>query len=388
MLSYDLSALVKYGGYFSILSAGTVFSTSSHTLKEVGSFALLGLGVAALVSQSNLKDSHVDDVLSIAVYLNRAVPFVLALYLSLGLARWWTLRTKALGVLLASSANVVMQLVSFAPQRKYWKTHEKVYRLAMASVLLVVKAARTTDTHIRADGLVAMNYLMEPEAAALNSVPRFQAPMVCWCWILRLCAEVVVDEMHRGDSGASCMLPLVSLQRHCSIARDGVQSIHTHLSTQLPFAYVHLIIWLVNSSNFALAFLGGVSGCLAWQRRDFQAIAIQIVFQVVVPAVYQGLLVVTYIIHDPMGEDILDFPIIAYQTSTSQQCEYFESVGCQRFPAAHIISKIERGKKVAPDLCEKGASAENTTETQTICRSLSTEIELGCRIAKSNLDSL
>ena len=33
---------------------------------------------------------------------------------------------------------------------------------------------------------------------------------------------------------------------------------------------------------------------------------------IIIPLVYDGLLAITYMIHDPFGEDLLDFPISAY----------------------------------------------------------------------------
>merc|ERR1740133_434649 len=39
----------------------------------------------------------------------------------------------------------------------------------------------------------------------------------------------------------------------------------------------------------------------------------QVLFLLVVPSLYQGLLGISHVIHDPFGEDLLDFPVMAFQ---------------------------------------------------------------------------
>merc|ERR1719440_322504 len=39
----------------------------------------------------------------------------------------------------------------------------------------------------------------------------------------------------------------------------------------------------------------------------------QVLFLCVVPPLYQGLLSISHVIHDPFGEDLLDFPVMAFQ---------------------------------------------------------------------------
>ena len=40
---------------------------------------------------------------------------------------------------------------------------------------------------------------------------------------------------------------------------------------------------------------------------------------IVIPFVYDGLLAISYMIHDPFGEDMLDFPITAYHSKRTEE---------------------------------------------------------------------
>lgn len=72
-----------------------------------------------------------------------------------------------------------------------------------------------------------------------------------WAWILRLCSM--------GFKEGDVPPPRMShIQAQCVHARDGIQTIHTYLQTQLPLAYVHLITFLVNIQNLVVSVKGGV----------------------------------------------------------------------------------------------------------------------------------
>lgn len=103
------------------------------------------------------------------------------------------------------------------------------------------------------------------------------------------------------------------LTLECVRARDSVSVIWTHLGTQLPFAYVHLVTFLINVNNLVMAVKCGIVFAAAIAAESYQKATNQVVFAIVVPLLYHGLLSISYIIHDPFGEDMLDFPVMAYQ---------------------------------------------------------------------------
>merc|ERR1719181_1846662 len=55
-------------------------------------------------------------------------------------------------------------------------------------------------------------------------------------------------------------------------------------------------------------------------KMDRLQIVNECLFVIVVPLVYDGLLAISYMIHDPFGEDMLDFPIAAYLATVIDNC--------------------------------------------------------------------
>merc|ERR1719456_52248 len=99
----------------------------------------------------------------------------------------------------------------------------------------------------------------------------------------------------------------------CVGARNGISLIWTYLRTQLPFAYVHLVTFLVNLNNLVVSVKCGMVLSMAIKAEAWSQCVNQVLFLFVVPPLYQGLLGISHVIHDPFGEDLLDFPVMAFQ---------------------------------------------------------------------------
>merc|ERR1719316_1241059 len=97
------------------------------------------------------------------------------------------------------------------------------------------------------------------------------------------------------------------------LARNGISIIWTYLRTQLPFAYVHLVTFLVNLNNLVVAVKCGMVLSMAIKATAWSQCVNQVLFLFIVPPLYQGLLGISHVIHDPFGEDLLDFPVMAFQ---------------------------------------------------------------------------
>merc|ERR1719440_786937 len=184
----------------------------------------------------------------------------------------------------------------------------------MASIFLLVKAARglEDDTDLPKKGI-----LSEDEVDRLQGISPDGRAMVMWAWIMRICQETF--EAARGPRPHAPKLMLIFNQ--CLSARNGIQTIHTYLKTQLPFAYVHLLTLLVNVNNLVVSIKCGAVFIVALANDDHQTMGYQFLMLMLVPVLYHGLLSISYVIQDPFGEDVLDFPIAAFVEYVAQCCD-------------------------------------------------------------------
>lgn len=316
LLTYDLKKLVQYGGILSMFSKGTIFTMDQSVIRNVVAMCSVAAIVCTAVHfsfEGKGEDARMDteSLEQLATHINAFVPFCLALYVSLTLTRWWALRTQALGRVYTSFVDVCMMLACEFPGEEWLGVREQTLKYGMASVELIVKAAREQEN---LDSLVKKGLLTKEELSLLQGIQPFQRSMACWAWIMRV-AHVALQQSKAPPPR------FAAIQNKCCSARDGIQTIHTYLHTQLPFAYVHLISFLVNTQNLVVAVKTGVVFAEAMRLGEPQRMVQQVLTCVIVCLIYQGLLAISYMVHDPFGEDLLDFPIMAYSSYIASACD-------------------------------------------------------------------
>lgn len=320
LLTYDLEKLVRIGGILAIFTKGTIFTLDSGIVQQFVEITLGFSGIALAMwflidGPENIRTIETANLEQLSSYLGGFVPFVLGLYVSLALSRWWTLRVQALGNVFDAAANVSMLVCCHLPAKQFSVVRKSTVKWALASVVLLIKAARDDD---RIDDMVSKGYLTDVEVHAISTTSPYGRAMVMWAWIMRL-----TQETFQSASGPPPHSPKwMMVAGTCLKARDGIQTIHTYLRTQLPFAYVHLLTLLVNLHNVVFTCKCSVvfMVSLCSEPQQIQKAAYQVMMMFLIPVCYQGLLTISYVIHDPFGEDLLDFPVAAYAEYVSHSC--------------------------------------------------------------------
>eukprot|EP00746_Dinoflagellata_sp_MGD_P009422 gnl/MRDRNA2_/MRDRNA2_119164_c0_seq1.p1 gnl/MRDRNA2_/MRDRNA2_119164_c0~~gnl/MRDRNA2_/MRDRNA2_119164_c0_seq1.p1 ORF type:complete len:508 (-),score=80.53 gnl/MRDRNA2_/MRDRNA2_119164_c0_seq1:15-1538(-) len=309
ILTYDLQNLIQSGAVRTAWSAkGTIFSENAMS-KTLLMYFMIGVVTAGIMASILSADPDAktgsDDVENISAYLNGFIPLILGFYISVGLVRWWELREGGVGRILDASQNVILILSAFFPDPVWHDFKDQVLKYALASVTMLINAVRGNDS---IDNLgPKRDYLLtEQELNILLDISYRSRPVVMWGWIyalvVKICDEEGVPAARQRD-----------LSQQCVHARDAVSVVWTYLNTQLPFAYVHLVTLLVNVNNLVMAWKCGLVFAVSVFDGESQRAVNQLLYIFLVPMLYHGLLSISYIIHDPFGEDMLDFPIMAFQ---------------------------------------------------------------------------
>merc|ERR1719235_1145872 len=104
---------------------------------------------------------------------------------------------------------------------------------------------------------------------------------------------------------------------------------------------------------------------------DWQRCSRELFLLIVVPVLYQGLLSISYMIHDPFGEDMLDFPVAAYTEYVSQSCAAV--ITAQRsFPESVLaqVRKVAQAKQEPPKPAKKEPEPNPNLTHEAIAESL------------------
>lgn len=301
LFHYDLRKLIQVGGLFSTFWRGTVFMMDAICFKNVVQqiVVILLAILAGAVSGVGEDESSWQDL---AAQINQLVPFILGMYVSLSLARWWSLRERGLGGIFQALSDVCMLMSDACYLDEYRPLHDQLAKFGLASVELVIKAARGIN---KIDDLEEKKFLTAEEVGILETLTPKQRSIMVWSWIARTC--------RMGFEG----LPPPNfniIQQRCIMATQSIQLIDMFLCTQLPFAYVHLLTWLVHVQNVVVALNAGLAISQYWDK-DVQKCVMEILLALVVCLIYQGLLSISYVIEDPFGDDLMDFPVMAYTSN-------------------------------------------------------------------------
>jgi len=307
---YDMRLLVKYSACATLFSKGTVFTMDGNTLRAMFSILALLFLVTTLtvaIHSGNLEELgqlDISPLQALADQVSAFVPFALALFVSLTLSRWWALRVVALGKVFDSLANTCMIVSSELRSSKWKDLRLSIVKYGMASIELLVQAAREVE-HL--EELVTLDLITESEADFLREYELlWQRPMVIWAWMM----HAIIDAMDHDKTPVPSRTAVI---QQCLNARDGMANINMYLDTQLPFAYVHLITLLVNVQNLLMGLKSGLTFAVAIPTNNTFVMLQQVLTTVIIVVIYQALLTISYMIMDPFGDDVLDFPIGAYK---------------------------------------------------------------------------
>lgn len=318
IVRYDFQQLLKIGPFMTCFMQGTVFNLEKSIFLHILVYSVL-FAIAAIYTLVQASSPTFDAVFSMTDNLQRFCPFLFGMFVSVMLNRWWTMRTDGIGNVADHIINVSCFLISNGarklPKKEDWElfiaVHAKVVKYGIASLTCIAQECRG-NTGL--SGVLSMGLITEHEKGLLESpIQEKAASTVLWCWMGTLSAELM--EM------VSLPPPNVNmLYNEIRLGIQGIQTLHHFLDTQMPFPYVHMITLLVNLHNMLVAAVAGLKFGIALERNSLGDCAAQIIQVLVVPTLYMGLLQVTNLLSNPMGEDIIDFPILEYQLEVSESC--------------------------------------------------------------------
>eukprot|EP00747_Dinoflagellata_sp_TGD_P133465 gnl/TRDRNA2_/TRDRNA2_175198_c1_seq5.p1 gnl/TRDRNA2_/TRDRNA2_175198_c1~~gnl/TRDRNA2_/TRDRNA2_175198_c1_seq5.p1 ORF type:complete len:532 (-),score=72.32 gnl/TRDRNA2_/TRDRNA2_175198_c1_seq5:193-1788(-) len=306
VLQYDLEQMVRLGAFRTALgSKGTIFTMDSQMAKSQLWYVLLF--VIAFLPAYFIKgvDLETKTLEASAMYFNTFIPPILGLYVSLNLTRWWALRERGIGRVLDAAQNLALMSGQAFPGPEWDELHDQVVKYSLASISFLVNTCRG-ETEITKIGPKRDNLLTAEELIILETVPYRARPAIMWAWVAALMSKLMLEQ-------AIPVQKFRDITLHCVIARDAISVVWTHLGTQLPFAYVHLVTLLVNINNIVVSVKSGMVFAVALHEENYSQAMNQLIYVLTVPLLYQGLLSISYVIHDPFGEDLLDFPVMAFQ---------------------------------------------------------------------------
>jgi predicted membrane chloride channel (bestrophin family) len=241
-------------------------------------------------------------------YLTALLSFMLGLFVSAIIGRWWECRMSCVEAMWGALCNIQLALTCRLPRPEDAGFKETLLRLILLVHRLVYLEARAEETDDELAKLVDVGLLLEDEAKILDK--QYSKPQLVLVWIGRLYHELCTQRSWDPST-------IIYLDEQMGMARNAIGRVFAYCQTQLPYQYVHLLSFCVILCNLLLCFkCGVVIGYSATPNkeghRDVVGITLQ-VFQIVAePFAYHAFLRLCGELSNPFGHDFNDFPAYAY----------------------------------------------------------------------------
>ncbi|CEM28903.1 unnamed protein product [Vitrella brassicaformis CCMP3155] len=257
-------------------------------------------------------------VQNLATWLSALSGFLVGLYTSGVIDKWKELRVEGIGKIFDATTKLNFLLLSHIhtytdgnltyEDERTIDTIVRYGRVSLASIFV-----RRSDRQFH--DLVKRGLLTEAEYRFLLDDVCYRVPCCVWAWVVALIGELDQKGRLTGLSGTTF------LYETASDGRDGAAFILRQLAAPLPFAYVHMMAFLVKVNNivFALAVSMRITRYLS-QQGHWELFALELVLVFVIPFLYNGILTLAQELSDPFANEANDYPGELYDKYIAREC--------------------------------------------------------------------
>eukprot|EP00928_Gymnodinium_smaydae_P015792 TRINITY_DN15864_c0_g2_i1.p1 TRINITY_DN15864_c0_g2~~TRINITY_DN15864_c0_g2_i1.p1 ORF type:complete len:395 (-),score=27.01 TRINITY_DN15864_c0_g2_i1:66-1250(-) len=269
--------------------------------------------------------------------LHVVVTFLLGLYASTSVSRWWALRNDCIGGLWGAVSDLSLLMAAYFPSSSSADkdVRWRVLRWGVLSHELVYKQARG-DMDLK--DLIESGLITVGEMHMLIHEPS--KAQVIWSWMSSYFAHLAYGPTEDGGSRLpypATILP--QLQEIARKARGCIQQAFAYTDTQVPFTYAHflgLVVWVhnfvqvLNSSNVIASY--------GYEHVKKTTIAAEIFFLWFYPTFFLAMLHICQGLMNPLRASAeVDFPRRAFSQYMIRENFAFHRGGSNP-PYGHVSS--------------------------------------------------
>jgi len=316
MLFYNVDRTTGWAALFNLSHTALVNpilwrTCSVYVVVAVALAAVVRLGLEYRETRSDFVELNggLDILAAGQMYLSALLGFMLGLFVSTIISRWWRCRMDCLDQLWGSFSDIQLFLATRCPSTEDAPMKQTVLRLCLLCHRLVYMEARGKEDRESLEALRDV-HVLEAEELELLDGRQAKAQLVL-VWVGRMLTELSNERTWEDKSPGT----LLHLDERIRQARRAIAKVFVYVGTQLPYQYVHLLSFCVLLCNLLLAVKCGVQigSTLAAQQPLYLARAFAQLCQVVLePFAYHAFLDLCSELSNPFGRDFSDFPGFAY----------------------------------------------------------------------------
>jgi len=318
ILHYDMDDLIGWKGLTYVW--GTIWTSASVWEKLITNIIIFTV-VAIITFYYSGSPKSTKYLNRIIRYLNMSVAFLISLYVSKTVQRWWSVREDCLGLLWTSILNL-QQILSVYLKEEDEHFKYLILRYGLLSHALIYKQAQITSHHL--EDLLKMGLLTPEELVNLKPLP-FKAQAV-WVWQMQLLNHLIWEK-EKLPKGL-----VKNITDQLMNGRDSIRRMFSFIESQVPYPYIHLLAFIIHIFHLILPVVAGINFSVVIKNQTEHPFSTVVAIFMVLffTVIYQGILDISDQLENPLGDDEIDFPRMAYHLSMKECGEAFITAGKTR----------------------------------------------------------
>lgn len=296
------------------VDTGTDSAMSSSVETAVESLLFLAMHHGREVTLTSWIQKQEPKMRAFAMIMTSLAAFLMALYTSMSVGRWWMIRTQGIGGIKAATVDLEWTVCQLVTQDK--DVLSAIRRYGRASLKLVFLWRRQQEagalSESEKDQLRENDLLTEDEVLQLKGLSHCLHETI-WAWQFNIVTMLRKEGLIKNDSVYQLLLD------HCEQGRQAVQCIHTHLAVRIPMQYVHLLGYVVKLHNVILSVIMGTLFGITVRQREFLICCQLFGRTLILPFLFNAILLINAELGDP-----------------------FDGTGADDFPGANLVSALEK----------------------------------------------
>jgi len=271
----------------------------------------LGANRHGAVSVRVWLDTQEGKMRAFAMIMTMLAAFLLTIYTSMAVNRWWTIRAGGVGGIKAATVELEMYIYQLVTQEP--EVLDAIRRYGRTSLMLIFLWRRGELCDMK-EQMVSHGLLLPHEADQLLTWDHCLHETI-WAWQAGIVTMLYKEGKIKSDQIFNLLLD------RCSKGRAAVQLAHTHVAVRIPMQYVHLLGLLVKMHNSILAMIMGILFGAAIRNGE-TIICIQLFGRtLILPFLFNAILLINAELSDPFDGSESDFPGDAYQKTLDKDCQ-------------------------------------------------------------------
>jgi len=314
IVGYSVDALISFG--FLTNTKGTLCRTRFLWIQTLIIFAVMSLIFILGIETKVFHGMSTTALYHLIVFMNGLCTFLLSLFISLSLSRWWSLRYDCVGDLFKSIAETAMLASSYLSNtEEKIRVRDQLVRYGILSFSLLFEDGRGSVSNscylrLKQQGICTV----QEEKILRHIAVKAEVPNI---WAMQLITRSI-------ENGILPSAIRYDLHSRCLRQRSAVINALTYVQTPLPLMYVHLITTLVKITIF---FWACYTGIMCAQAFDENTIGTEpadlwtlIPLQIFVPTVFQSALELHRKLQNPFLANSMGFPEDTLIDALTREC--------------------------------------------------------------------